>query len=108
MGLDYIVCVLWSVEGCASAETTRLRCGDGRYEQKHCHTHTHTGELKRVVIVSPLSLRPGVCSVADGTESPGVGLESGHSHGAHRPVQHSKVGGARASECSKESVSIVS
>ncbi|XP_034381461.1 T-lymphoma invasion and metastasis-inducing protein 2 isoform X1 [Cyclopterus lumpus] len=31
-----------------------------------------------------------VCSAADGTESPGVALESGHSHCALRPVQHSK------------------
>ncbi|XP_075964494.1 rho guanine nucleotide exchange factor TIAM2 [Anarhichas minor] len=31
-----------------------------------------------------------VCTAADGTESPGVGLENGHSHCAHRPVQHSK------------------
>ncbi|KAL7380090.1 hypothetical protein ABVT39_011533 [Epinephelus coioides] len=31
-----------------------------------------------------------VCTAADGAESPCVGLENGHSHCAHRPVQHSK------------------
>ncbi|XP_070775944.1 rho guanine nucleotide exchange factor TIAM2-like [Enoplosus armatus] len=31
-----------------------------------------------------------VCSAADGDESPCVGLKNGHSHCAHRPVQHSK------------------
>ncbi|XP_022606929.1 T-lymphoma invasion and metastasis-inducing protein 2 isoform X3 [Seriola dumerili] len=31
-----------------------------------------------------------VCTAADGVESLCVGLENGHSHCAHRPVQHSK------------------
>ncbi|XP_074517408.1 rho guanine nucleotide exchange factor TIAM2 isoform X1 [Sebastes fasciatus] len=31
-----------------------------------------------------------VCAADDGAESPCVGLENGHSHCAHRPVQHSK------------------
>uniref|UniRef100_UPI003AACA35C rho guanine nucleotide exchange factor TIAM2-like isoform X3 n=1 Tax=Centroberyx gerrardi TaxID=166262 RepID=UPI003AACA35C len=31
-----------------------------------------------------------VCTVADGGESLGLGMENGHSHHAHRPVQHSK------------------
>ncbi|XP_047466974.1 rho guanine nucleotide exchange factor TIAM2 isoform X2 [Mugil cephalus] len=31
-----------------------------------------------------------VCTAADGAEAQHVGLENGHSHCAHRPVQHSK------------------
>ncbi|XP_069392513.1 rho guanine nucleotide exchange factor TIAM2 isoform X1 [Paralichthys olivaceus] len=40
-----------------------------------------------------------VCTAADGVVSLCVGLENGHSHCAHRPVQHSKVGGSVDTVC---------
>lgn len=70
--------------------------------------------LKLILKVFPLPLFPDVCTAADGVESLRVGLENGHSHCAHRPVQHSKVGGARVwgwecvCVCQRESMSFAS
>lgn len=82
-------------------------------------THMHRMILKLILKVFPLPLFPDVCTAADGVESLCVGLENGHSHCAHRPVQHSKVGGARVWEwecvyvycmcvCQRESMSFAS
>lgn len=45
---------------------------------------------------APVSLCPDVCTAAGGEESLHV-LKTGHAHCALRPVQHSKVGGAKPS-----------
>lgn len=39
-------------------------------------------------------LLPDVCTATASEENSAIGPENGHSHCAHRPVQHSKVGGA--------------
>lgn len=57
------------------------------------YTHTPTKaqpDLKNVLL--SLSLSPDVGNAADGSGSPGVGLEDSSSLCTLRPVQHSKVG----------------
>lgn len=63
---------------------------------------TEPAKSDRLTADAPSFLLPDVCTAAANEENGAIGLENGHSHCAHRPVQHSKVGGAtlmRHREC---------